>query len=236
MNPLRWAEHGGGKRSLLDRWPPEQAQPHPTALERAADAGVAVRTVAPGELSNTGLTRAALRGGEFRRTHATGDLVAELVTALGEPAPVLCYGYHAQLDHLGHVHRPGSLSWRMQLQQIDQFTGALVDRLPRGTLLAVVADHGMVAIDPASSIDFDSEPELQRHTRTNRRASASRTSVSSLSSAVMAGDCPKCAVAVTWWSGRRKSNTVSAATPAARTRSVPAKQGLATRSGCAAWK
>lgn len=124
-----------------------------------------MRTVAPGELRGTGLTRAALRGGEFRRTHAPGDLVAELVTALGEPAPVLCYGYHAQLDHLGHVHRPGSLSWRMQLQQIDQFTGALVDRLPRGTLLAVVADHGMVAIDPASSIDFDSEPELQRGVR-----------------------------------------------------------------------
>ena len=165
VNPLRWAEQGGGKRSLLDRWPPEQAQPHPTALERAADAGVAVRTVAPGELKDTGLTRAALRGGEFRRTHATGDLVAELLAALGEPAPVLCYGYHSQLDHLGHLHRPGSLSWRVQLQQIDQFTGALVDRLPRGTLLAVVADHGMVAIDPPTTIDFDREAELQRGVR-----------------------------------------------------------------------
>lgn len=164
MSPLSWREHGG-TRSLIDEWPPEQAQPHPTALERAVDAGVAVRNVAPAEFETTGLTRAALRGGQFRGVRATGDLVAEIVSVLGEPAPVLCYGYHSQLDHLGHIHGPGSLAWRLQLQQIDQFVGALVDRLPRDTLLAVVADHGMVDLDPHQNIDFDREPELQHGVR-----------------------------------------------------------------------
>ncbi|MCA1188479.1 MULTISPECIES: alkaline phosphatase family protein [unclassified Saccharopolyspora] len=163
LHPLAWVSRGadGRRRGLLDEWPPETAQPTPTALERAAEAGVAVRSVAPAEFGGTGLTRAALRGGEFRGVHALGDLGAELLAALAEPGPALCYGYHGHLDLVGHVHGPGSLPWRIQLAQVDRLVDSLLQRLPAESVLLVVADHGMVAVDPADAVDADSEPALR---------------------------------------------------------------------------
>lgn len=160
ISPLSWSRRGE-RASLLEEWPPEQVQPHPTVFEQASSAGVGVRAVAPAEFAGTGLTRAALRGGELRGTRAAGDVVAGGLTALDEPGPVLCYGYHGQLDHLGHLHGPGSLPWRMQLQQVDQIVGSLLANLPDGAALAVTADHGMVELDPARTIDYDREPQLQ---------------------------------------------------------------------------
>lgn len=160
LHPLSWATHGD-RRSMLADWPPERAQPEETALERAAGAGVAVRTVAPAEFEGTGLTRAALRGGEFRGIRAFGDLVAEVVAALEGPAPALCYSYHGQLDLLGHIYGPGSLPWRLQLAQLDQLVAALVENLPASSVLAVVADHGMVEADPTGMLDFDLDPDLR---------------------------------------------------------------------------
>ena len=74
---------------------------------------------------------------------------------------MLCYGYHGQLDLLGHVYGPGSQPWRMQLAQIDRLVRTLVDGLPDSVLLAVVADHGMVSADPGAAWDFDRDTELR---------------------------------------------------------------------------
>ena len=57
----------------------------------------------------SGLTRAALRGGTFRGVYAMGDVAAEMMTALRRRGPQLVYGYHADLDMLGHGHGPGAL-------------------------------------------------------------------------------------------------------------------------------
>ncbi|MCI2416698.1 alkaline phosphatase family protein [Saccharopolyspora sp. K220] len=171
LHPLSWGTHGtvrdsaGNRRSLLDRWPPEQVQPTPTMLERAAAAGIDVRTAVPAEFKGTGLTRAAFRGGEFHGLHALGDLAAQLLAALGAGGPVLCYGYHGHLDLLGHVHGPGSLPWRLQLTQIDRLVTTLAERLPPAAALAVVADHGMVEVDPAEALDADTDPALQAGVR-----------------------------------------------------------------------
>jgi predicted AlkP superfamily pyrophosphatase or phosphodiesterase len=164
MNPLLWARRGEAV-GLLEQWPPEQVQPHPTVFERAAAAGVRVPAVAPGEFDGSGLTRAGLRGSELRGTRAIGDLVSGVLDALSRPGPVLCYGYHGQLDHLGHIHGPGSMPWRMQLRQVDQLVASLIDNLPDSAVLAVVADHGMVELDPATNIDYDREPDLQQGVR-----------------------------------------------------------------------
>lgn len=165
LHPLSWSTHptsdgAGRRRSLLDQWPPEIAQPQDTVLERAATAGVDVRIAVPSEFAGTGLTRAAFRGSRFRGTHAMGDLAAELLAAAESPGPTLCYGYHGHLDMLGHVHGPGSLPWRMQLAQIDRLVAAIAERLPSSTVLTVVADHGMVEIDPSAAWDADTNPAL----------------------------------------------------------------------------
>ncbi|CAM05538.1 putative AlkP superfamily pyrophosphatase or phosphodiesterase [Saccharopolyspora erythraea NRRL 2338] len=170
LHPLSWGTHSSpnasaSRRSLLQDWPPESAQPRATVLERAVEAGVDVRIAVPREFKGTGLTRAALRGGEFRGVGAMGDLAAELLTALAVPGPALCYGYHGHLDGLGHGHGPGSLPWRMQLSQIDALVANLASKLPESAVLAVVADHGMVAVDPEDTLDADTEPALQHGVR-----------------------------------------------------------------------
>ncbi|MFM8598041.1 MAG: alkaline phosphatase family protein [Mycobacterium sp.] len=157
LNALRWRPHPWGE-DLRDAVPPEDVQPLPTTFERAAAAGVAVSVVSAAQFSGSGLTRAALRGGRYVGVHALGDLgatVADVITGGG-----FCYGYHSELDLLGHIHGPGSAPWRMQLRQIDRLVESLVECLPPGGLLAVVADHGMVAADPAASLDIDSTAGL----------------------------------------------------------------------------
>ena len=133
---------------LRDDFPPEGVQPGPTALERAAAAGVAVTVVSARRFENSGLTRAALRGGRFRGVMALGDLAAEMITALRGPGRQLCYGYHADLDALGHEHGPGSLPWRMQLSAVDRLAALIAEHLPSDAVLAVTGDHGMMTRRP----------------------------------------------------------------------------------------
>ncbi|WP_018684907.1 alkaline phosphatase family protein [Actinokineospora enzanensis] len=161
LNALRWHRHGGSAADLRQILVPEEIQPHPTAFERAVEAGVSVRVIVPRELQNTGLSRAVLRGGAFRGVHALGDLVGRTVNALREHDRVLCYTYHADLDAVGHVHGPGSDPWRIQLSFVDHLARAIADRLPRGGALVVTADHGMVPIGEEDRVDIDTTPALR---------------------------------------------------------------------------
>jgi hypothetical protein len=113
----------------------------------------------------SGLTRAALRGGEYRGVHALGDLAAELISALRAPAPVFCYGYHANLDLLGHVYGPGSLPWRLELTVVDRVAALVAEALPPDGLLVVTADHGMVTVTEDDRIDADTDDALRAGVR-----------------------------------------------------------------------
>lgn len=147
LDSLKWTTYGESEPAdLREALPPEQVQPAPTALERAAADGVRVTSVGPRAFRGSGLTRAALRGGQYRGVLALGDLAAEVVDALAGPGRRLCYGYHADLDTLGHVHGPGSTAWRYQLRQIDRLAATIADQLPPDALLAITGDHGMVQV------------------------------------------------------------------------------------------
>jgi hypothetical protein len=160
LDALRWQSQGPTPTvDLRDRLRPEDVQPVPTVLERAAAAGVGVTVVSRREFEGSGLTRATLRGGGFRGVDALGDLAAGVVHALAGPGPRLAYGYHGDLDMLGHMHGPGSLPWRMQLAQIDRLVALIVEQLPPATVVAITGDHGMVSVDRV--LDADTEPALQ---------------------------------------------------------------------------
>lgn len=152
INALRWRPHPWGP-DLRDRVVPEQIQPLPTTFERAGDAGFEVSVVSGAEYAHSGLTRALLRGGRYVGVHALGDLAAEVIGAVAGSG--FCYGYHADLDLAGHLHGPGSLAWRMQLRQVDRLVESVLEALPSECLLTVVADHGMVTVDPAAAVDID---------------------------------------------------------------------------------
>jgi predicted AlkP superfamily pyrophosphatase or phosphodiesterase len=152
VNALGWRPHPSG-RDLRDKVPPEEVQPMPTTFERAAAAGIAVSVITGAEFTGSGLTRAVLRGGRYVGVHALGDLAACVRSALADGG--FCYGYHSELDLLGHVYGPGSMAWRMQLRQVDRLVESILEGLPPGGLLAVVADHGMVTVGPSDTVDID---------------------------------------------------------------------------------
>ncbi|MHA6621824.1 alkaline phosphatase family protein [Pseudonocardia sp. DLS-67] len=157
LDTLRWTAQGG-RTDLRERLVPEEIQPVPTVLERAEAAGVAVSVVTLGEFDGSGLTRAALRGGRFHGTYALGDLAAGVLAAVTGPGRQLCYGYHRDLDAMGHLHGPGSLPWRLQLAQVDRLAEVVAERLPPDAVLAITGDHGMVAVD--RRYDADTDPVL----------------------------------------------------------------------------
>jgi Type I phosphodiesterase / nucleotide pyrophosphatase len=157
VNALRWRPHPWGA-DLRQDLPPEQVQPMPTTFERAASAGVEVSVISGAEFTGSGLTRAVLRGGRYVGVHALGDLAAAVQSALADRG--FCYAYHSELDLLGHIYGPGSTAWRMQLRQIDQLVESVIDGLPPGGLLAVVADHGMVGVTAADVVDIDGRGQL----------------------------------------------------------------------------
>ena len=158
VNALRWRPHPCGD-DLRDDLPPEQVQTIPTMFERAASARVAVSVVCGAEFSDSGLTRAVLRGARYVGVQALGDLAACVRAAIADGG--FCYGYHSELDLLGHLYGPGSAAWRMQLRQVDLLVQSVLESLPPGGLLAVVADHGMVAVETSDLINVDGcEPLL----------------------------------------------------------------------------
>jgi hypothetical protein len=164
LNPLKWRLMGEGpKLDLLKELVPEQFQPMATAFERATADGITVTQVAPMYQAGSGLTRAALRGGEFRASFSSGDLVDGVVSALGDRDRSLVYAYHGDLDMTGHVRGPNSEAWALELAQIDLTVRLIAERLPAGAAVIVTADHGMVQVD--SPVDFDRQPELQAGVR-----------------------------------------------------------------------
>jgi hypothetical protein len=152
INALRWRPHPWGA-DLREDLPPEQVQPMPTTFERAASAGAAVTVISGAEFTGSGLTRAVLRGGHYVGVQALGDLAASVRAAVADRG--FCYAYHSELDLLGHIYGPGSPAWRMQLRQVDRLVESIVEGLPPGGLLAVVADHGMVAATAPDIVDID---------------------------------------------------------------------------------
>ncbi|MEV0355385.1 alkaline phosphatase family protein [Nocardia sp. NPDC050697] len=160
VSALRWTLHGDGEKvDLLRALPPEEFQPRATAFERAAAHGVTVTQVAPGYQNGSGLSRAVLRGCEFRLEVSVGDLVDGVLTALEAGPRALVYAYHADLDTTGHLRGPGTRAWRGELAHTDRIVAELAERLPPRSALLVTADHGMVT--HTGSVDFDADPALR---------------------------------------------------------------------------
>ena len=156
-----------GSNRLLNalRWPkdvdPLAWQPKPTLFERAAAAGVTAIHVAPGAFAESGLTRAVLRGAEYRAASTMGALAAESVAALESSERVLVTAYHGDLDAVGHGFGVSSPAWTYQLAHVDRLAEQIAQALPFGAVLYVTADHGMVNVGAEDKVDADLVPELR---------------------------------------------------------------------------
>ena len=144
LHPLSWGDDPA----------PQAVQPEPTVFEQAARAGIRVTSVGPRAFGHSGLTRAVLRGGDYRGSDSVGERVAEVARATLE-SPGLTYVYWGDLDKTGHVHGVDSVEWRAELQHVDDIVRALVRVMPVSARLLVTADHGMVDCPEDARIDVD---------------------------------------------------------------------------------
>jgi Type I phosphodiesterase / nucleotide pyrophosphatase len=150
-----------GEDRLLNglHWPkdvdPLAWQPQPTIYEKAAAAGVAAVHVAPGAFKDSGLTRATLRGADYRTADYLGALAALTADALAESERVLVSAYHGDLDSTAHGFGVSSPAWVNQLAHVDKLAEQIAGSLPYGAIMYVTADHGMVNVGPDDRIDVD---------------------------------------------------------------------------------
>ena len=147
LHPLSWGDDPN----------PISVQPDRTVFERARAHGLSVRAVSPSAYSSSGLTRAVLRGAEYRGADTFDERVSETALAVGDRRS-LAYVYWGELDRCGHVHGVASEQWRAELVIVDTFLEQLLARLPQDCRVVLTADHGMVDVAVESRVDLDALP------------------------------------------------------------------------------
>lgn len=137
---------------------PTAVQPEPTVFEIASEHGIRVTTVAPVAYEFSGLTRAALRGAEYRPAEDAATRISIVSEELRRSERAITYVYWPELDRIGHGSGVGSGDWRSALSRADALAEAIAGTLGPDDIAVITADHGMVNIDQRISIE--AEPEL----------------------------------------------------------------------------
>ncbi len=135
LNVLRWATPDGDARKLL---PPSSFQRfEPFGGERPP-------VVTRAEFADSGFTDAHLGGARFVGYRTLGTLVTEIdrLVRSGEP---FVYAYYEGIDKVSHEYGLGA-HYDRELRWVDHLVAELLDVLPRGTVLALTADHGQVEV------------------------------------------------------------------------------------------
>ena len=156
--------------NLLGNWDagvdPLQWQPCATVFEMLSTS-VPCTTVSLPRFADSPMTRAALRGSEFRGATSTHARVEEAAAALAASPRGLVYLYWSELDKAGHAHGADSAQWEHQLEELDAGMKRLAATAPADALILLTADHGMVDVPRSARIDYSVFPELVagvRHT------------------------------------------------------------------------
>lgn len=137
---------------------PLDLQRQPTVFEALVAQGVRVTSSGLPKFAGSPLTVAALRGGEYVGGASPADRIRIACRAACEPG--LTYLYVRDADKTGHNYGWDSERWVGAFERIDARLAQLRRSAPRGTLIVIVADHGMIQVDPAERIDIAQEPPL----------------------------------------------------------------------------
>ncbi|WP_169275517.1 alkaline phosphatase family protein [Bifidobacterium moraviense] len=137
---------------------PLDLQRQPTVFETLAARGVRVTSSGLPKFADSPLTVAALRGSRYVGNASPADRIRAACDAARTPG--LTYLYVRDADKVGHNYGWDSERWVGTFERIDAQLGQLRRLAPKGTLIVVVADHGMIQVDPAERIDIAEEPAL----------------------------------------------------------------------------
>lgn len=142
---------------------PADLQREPTVFSALVAQEVRTDSVSLPQFKNSPMTAASLSGPRFLRRR-TPQQRLDLAISLSQQ-PGLTYFYLRDVDHAGHNHGWESEEWAEALEDVDDQLRRLHEQSAPGTLLVIVADHGMVAADPSKRIDIAADERLSRGVR-----------------------------------------------------------------------
>ncbi len=145
LNVLRWKTGDDDARATI---PPEGFQPLPSF--GATKAPVITRAA----LTESGFTRAHMAGARMYGWRMPSTIVAT-VAALLSDGERFVYAYYDGVDKVAHEFGFGP-AYDAEVVAADRLVGDLIDVLPAGAALLVVADHGQVDVGD-SVITLDPE-------------------------------------------------------------------------------
>ncbi len=139
---------------------PEEWQREPSMLEQADLRGVRVTTLGKQAFAGSGLTHAALRGGKFVGAERLAERIDVALSVAREPGVSYCYW--GEIDSAGHKHGWQSDQWVAALEDADRELRRMARNLPRGAVMVVTADHGMIDIRGERRWNVPDVPDLAR--------------------------------------------------------------------------
>ncbi len=116
--------------------------------------------VASPRYSDSGFTRAVLRGAQYRGVSDVQERFRVAVDIVNEPEPALVYLYVPELDMAAHSSGTDSGRWLAALEDVDAAVASAAPRLGRGAGMILTADHGMVMATPESRIVIPESSDL----------------------------------------------------------------------------
>ncbi|GAA3947437.1 nucleotide pyrophosphatase/phosphodiesterase family protein [Microbacterium soli] len=127
-------------------------QPAPTVFEQVAAHGRPAFAVGIPEHTDSGFSRAILRGAQIHGQRTAAERV-ELAWELADAHDgALVYCYLPEVDKAGHRHGIDSAEWVHALEEVD---AAVARRIPSGVGVLVTADHGMVDVPARRQLILD---------------------------------------------------------------------------------
>lgn len=171
--PLLFSYAGDTERETLrgSGLDPGALYPATTVYDHLAKAGVRSHAVQHAAIADTTFSQATLHGSTIRPFARGGEWVERVAAALREPGPAYAFAYVDDIDAVGHVHGPTSDGHVAAATGVLDALMMLVQAVPADgeTLLLVTADHGQVAVDPATTLFVNEAwPEIADYLRHGR--------------------------------------------------------------------
>lgn len=148
LNLITFEGYGRSAQSWCDQ---------PTHFTYARNSGLESLALVPPDFVGSKLSDITLRDANLKVSTQLSERCAQAATAFKQGADYV-YLYWSQLDHWGHNLGWSHPRWLQELEAIDRALSELRAQLPPDVLMAITADHGMVNVTDASTVDLaDSE-------------------------------------------------------------------------------
>lgn len=144
--------------AFRDAMPPEELQAQPTIFQTLASRGMRVTASGLPKFSQSALTQAAFHGAEYIGNSKIAKRIEVAADSCAEPG--ITYLYFNECDKVGHNYGWESEKWITTFESLDGYLAELRRMVPAGTLIVIVADHGMIQADPGERIDIAEHAEL----------------------------------------------------------------------------